>query len=677
MRSGAGLGSAWAWWSARSAALATLALLPAACSDLGPEDGGLAEPGELLDLAESETAEAAQEVMLPFAIDPRKSLIVTDVDIVSQFSLQQVLQQLITQSGVTGLTPLTLFRSFMDTHRTGATGLFSVPHCDDTAANTADIYPPGASNPPTGSINGWPVLCPRAVGNESASDPFADPNADSAYMATTLTNRFDLAPPDGSNCGEYRIVFARRGGRLDANSLQRNFIIFEARLPNPNPSLGRQGCSSVVDFWLNQSNPAKSVATRTNELLNFYFNGLDGFEPVIHIDHYGHAPGAEHGQIRTNDFLNGSLPVGAWSLREFRLVHGTSTPSLKITPSFVKDNPAARVFSPASSSDWRVNSFQGTLFPQMVERLAAADDVNRFAYKFPMTSNYNGGESLMIPLQNNYLNALGTGASTLRSTIQAKLTAMGSSLTPDQIVGRAQALSCSGCHEPADRNGAGTSNFDVGLSAPFPTTLVFTHTSEKTEPIDSNNPNGPRRFLISPALINVFLPFRQQVMTDYLLNDPVLGFETPGAWTSPQTSLPLHTGRVREGISSLEVRTPASITEIVSPSFGTSALLPVGDRIKLELFVSVVQPNPSSIGTLEARIEIPSAGIPEQSVGVVGLDGLTRGAFNTVAFPQLPGNIVSALLAAPSDVKLKFRFAVTPMTPTSGSYYMDKVRFEN
>jgi hypothetical protein len=41
-------------------------------------------------------------------------------------------------------------------------------------------------------------------------------------------NRFDVAPSDGSHCGEYRIVYTKRSGI--ANSLVRNLIIFEAAL---------------------------------------------------------------------------------------------------------------------------------------------------------------------------------------------------------------------------------------------------------------------------------------------------------------------------------------------------------------------------------------------------------------------------------------------------------------
>ncbi|WP_437644927.1 hypothetical protein [Sorangium sp. So ce362] len=249
-------------------------------------------------------------------------------------------------------------------------------------------------------------------------------------MATTLANRFDLAPPDGAHCGEYRIVFAKRSGIT--NGLNRNFIIFEAQLPNPTPSQGRLGCLPVVQFWLDQSDPAKSPATRAAELRDFYFDGLSGFEPVVHIDHYG----PEGGQIRTNEFVRpGGLPLSSWTLRQFETAHAGPTGGwLLVVPSFVSDNRAGKLFTSASG-DPRVTSFQGTFFPGVVERLAAADDIDRFAYGAAVPSEHEAGESLMIPLHNNYLNKFTTAPTAFRNSIQAKLTAMGSSLTPEQLVG--------------------------------------------------------------------------------------------------------------------------------------------------------------------------------------------------------------------------------------------------
>src|ERR1700730_16582223 len=76
-------------------------------------------------------------------------------------------------------------------------------------------------------------------------------------LGRTLSNRCDLisAPKrigntgrtESSDCGEYRIVFARNSGKLDG--LNRNLIIFEARVPNPEPAAGPRGCREIVEFW--------------------------------------------------------------------------------------------------------------------------------------------------------------------------------------------------------------------------------------------------------------------------------------------------------------------------------------------------------------------------------------------------------------------------------------------
>lgn len=684
--------SAGAWRRSRHAALIALALLPVACSDAGPADDALA------DAPEGEVAAAAQALTLSFAIDPRKSLLVTETDVVSAFTLEDVLQQLIDQAGAsTTATPLTVFRQFMNNHRQGADDPNDIgPNCDDEPPNAGDIEPVFPLDPPppapphpdsekvqTGSINNWPIFCPRTA-DDADSDPFADPGSESAYMATTLANRFDLAPPDGAHCGEYRIVFAKRSGIT--NGLNRNFIIFEARLPNPNPSQGRLGCLPVVEFWANQSDPAKSPATRAAELHDFYFNGLTGFEPVIHIDHYG----PEGGQIRTNEFVRPmGLPLESWSLRQFETTHaGPNGGWLLIVPSFVSDNPAGKLFTSATG-DQRVTDFQATFFPSVVERLAASDDINRFAYGTTVPTQYEAGESLMIPLHNNYLNKFTSAPTAFRNSIQAKLTAIGSSLTPEHIVARAQSLACAGCHEPVDAdnnaskmildengqlvpdNADPESPLDVGLPTNPLKTLVFTHTSEQTEPVDGTS--SRQRFRISKMLSDVFLPFRKDVMEDFLLNNPILGFEKPGAWTSPQAQLSVHTGRVVEGIASLEVQTPASYNEIVSPNFSTAGLT-VGNKVTLDIFVSPAQPNPSWVGTIEVLISIPSAGINNQWAGNVVLTPLPRGSFQRIQFASLPTATKNALSAGASDVKLQFNLSVSS---NSGPYYLDNVRFED
>ncbi|WP_158502484.1 hypothetical protein [Vitiosangium sp. GDMCC 1.1324] len=171
----------------------------------------------------------------------------------------------------------------------------------------------------------------------------------------------------------------------------------------------------------------------------------------------------------------------------------------------------------------------------------------------------------------------------------------------------------------------------------------------------------------------MFIPFRQQVLTDFLLHNPVLGLEKPGAWTSTQATLSVHTGRVTEGISSLQIVTPTAFNAIISSNFSTAGLTPVGNKVKVDLFVSPVQPNPSWVGTAEVLISIPSAGIHNQWVGNVVLNSLPRGAFSTLQFP-LQASTVAALNTAPNDVSLQLNLNVTV---GSGPYYLDNVRFEN
>jgi hypothetical protein len=56
-------------------------------------------------------------------------------------------------------------------------------------------------------------------------------------------DRFDVAPVDGSRCGEYRIVFAHQNGVT--NRVDPNLLIFEAT--SPNPTLG--GAFRSHSFW--------------------------------------------------------------------------------------------------------------------------------------------------------------------------------------------------------------------------------------------------------------------------------------------------------------------------------------------------------------------------------------------------------------------------------------------
>ncbi|MDY7229330.1 hypothetical protein [Hyalangium rubrum] len=412
------------------------------------------------------------------AVDPRRSLVVTDQAILARFTFQGVMNQLVATSG-TPTTALDLFHQWWDTARPGP-GLGLGPNCNS----------PGIAN-----MNGFPYACPRAEGNQATVDPFINPTTSpNAYLPIGLFNRFDLASTSGADCGEYRVVFAKRSGL--ANPQDRNLIIFEAALPNPTPSLGLEGCRPVVNFWSGLS-ADPDVNSRGAKLRDFYFQGLPGFMPVLHIDNLGNRA-SNTGQVRTNQFMQAN-----WMLREFKIRRDCSAGPcvVRFLPVTVKTNPGGTLFNPGSGHALAAN-FQNTVFPAQVSSLAI-NDINRFTLSVP--DSFNSGQSdSQGPMENHYVNQLGAGPSSFRTNIQTELTTLSSTLTPENVVARSMALSCAGCHQLS--NGA-----NLGGGITWPLSLRFVHISEQTDP----GPDGPRH-RISPALNTVFIPHRKAVLETFL-----------------------------------------------------------------------------------------------------------------------------------------------------------------
>jgi Ig-like domain from next to BRCA1 gene len=418
------------------------------------------------------------------AVDPRRSLAVTEKAIVSQFTLAAVMNQLTTQNGATGLNSAQLFRQLWDTQNAApgqadlSAAVTGLPHCSDN----------------TNKLNGFAYPCRTAEGVQAGSSSAVNM---SSYVAVGLFNRFDMMSNTGSNCGEYRLVFAKTGATPG-----RNFIIFEATLPNPQPGQGREGCRAVGKFWADLTSDAV-LSSRATKLKSFFFTGLPGFRPVIHMNNYGNDPSGL-GQVRTNQFIG-----SPWLLREFKLKRQcptTTTCTLKFVPATVKINPMGNLFNPNNVSTL-ASQFQLQFLDQVAS--LAIQDVNRFNYA--MGDQFNAGQSdaqTASGVVDDYVaqfNAATT--STFRANIQARLDRIGSTLTPVDIVARAQALSCGGCHQRS--SGAAMGGFT------FPNSLGFVHSSERDDPAD------PTRFQLSPTLVNTFLPRRKAVLEGFL-NTPVL-----------------------------------------------------------------------------------------------------------------------------------------------------------
>lgn len=418
-------------------------------------------------------------------VDPRRSLMVTDQAILSSFTFAEFMDRLASGSP-TALTKEALFKQWWDTNNKGP-GLGQGPHCDDTI------------DPNTGKalLNGFVIACARAEGQQITGTPF-DTTTNDSYLPIALINRLDLAsnPAIGTDCGEYRIVFAKKSGTTDR--LNRNLIVFEGVLPNPTPN-GKDlsGCVPVAQFWASLSS-ITDPALRATKLHSFYYDGLPGFKPVVRADAYGNATTHAKGQVRTNQFMQQN-----WLLRQYSLQVVNSV--LRFVPVPMNQNPEGLLFNEtvadAKGADFR------SQFLNVVASLAV-NDINRLDMG-ALPSTFNAGDSdEQDAMKTNYGNQFASSPN-FAANIQAKLTAIGSTLTPADIVARAQVMSCAGCHQLS-------SNKSLGGGLTWPASLGFVHCAENQTEASPDGAAGSLRYVISPALTNQLLPRRKTVIDEFL-----------------------------------------------------------------------------------------------------------------------------------------------------------------
>lgn len=436
--------------------------------------------GILEDDALSSQADIA--TLLPRKIDPRRSLFVTELDALEPFSLERVMDQLASQTGEAGLTGIALFQQLWDTQNPGP-GLGRGAHCDDHVNDDGQT-----------SLNSYPYDCRPAPGEGSQAQCRSFSDASCRYQPVAVVNRFDLATADANFCGEYRIIHAKEG----AGTFDRNFIIWEASMPNPFPALGAQGCRRLATYWGLLSR-ISNLQARKRWLERLFFEGLYGAQPVVHIDHYGHNG---DGQVRTNQFI-GQQNAPIWTLREFRLTDRSGSWRLDPTPDAV--NPWGGLFSPTADHEALAQFIKW--LPSQLGNLSA-DELNDIFMSVP--SRFNSGQShSSVSIDTNYLAQLGTASSPLRSAIQDALDASQSDLTVENIVARAQTQSCAGCHQLSN-------DADLGRGMRWPRSAQFTHVDERST---ETSPEGHLRFVISPALTDVFLPARKRNLESYLFRN--------------------------------------------------------------------------------------------------------------------------------------------------------------
>jgi hypothetical protein len=343
-------------------------------------------------------------------------------------------------------------------------------HCDSSSSQFGG---PG--------LNGYPLQCGRL-------ERLQRDNLDS-WFATAAVNRLDLAPADGSHCGQQRLIFGNNAFIGNGRML----LILEAQVPNPSPGCGVDACLPVAEFWA-AVDAEQSPIARSNMLVDAFLGaGIGGgFGPFINANQLG----PNGGQIRTNNFND-----SPWTLREFHFDPG---PFGVPRPVPVGDSPNGQLwndFSPFSAGPLCRNAFASALSGLLTDNLAEMS--------FVVPTICNDAES-RNDFSQDYVSQLNAGSGAFSSLLNGQL--LGTGLSAQDIAARARfAGSCIGCHQESSGAGLGR-----GVSAPFQ--LDFVHVSERTlVPCDNGVGNC---FAISDALRSEFLPHRQEVMNDFLASSP-------------------------------------------------------------------------------------------------------------------------------------------------------------
>jgi hypothetical protein len=408
--------------------------------------------------------------------DPLRVLLESNTLAVQNITLSDVFGALATNGGMSA-DPNLIYQQIYDSYASAGNGVLKdAVHCGDEMTNGV----------PT--LNGYPIDCDRIERNHVADEQ--------NFFPTAFANRMDLAPENGAHCGQQRVLFANR-----SLGQRRAFMIVEAQIPNPHPELGIEGCAPLAQFWLDQNDIADPAA-RGARLAQAFLSGdpglaAAGFGPFLTATNLT----VGSGQIRTNQF-----DQAPWTLRQFKLA--LDGQNIKAVPFPVDEAPNGQLWNDAVSLP------QGPACRQSF--LDAVDQVltdDPSAMSFVVDSACKDAES-RNDFSQRYDSQLGDG---FRAQLEQRLA--GTGLSADDMANRAEfAGSCIGCHNEA--NGQALGN---GVVAPF--SNDFVHVLEF--PTQCGNSDPGQCFQPSPALTDVFLPSRLQVMSKILgvavVTDPCNG----------------------------------------------------------------------------------------------------------------------------------------------------------
>ncbi|HYC93443.1 MAG TPA: hypothetical protein VEO54_29825 [Thermoanaerobaculia bacterium] len=297
-----------------------------------------------------------------------------------------------------------------------------------------------------------------------------------------IVNRFDLAPADYRHCGEYRLILTRR-----TDGLARLHIAVEGVLPNPHPDQGKAGCAAIAAFWWDLAGIGPASA-RGERLERFFFDG-----GVLERDHFAR----NAGRIRTSE-----IGAGRPRFRQFELVRVCASTHIcirELTRVPLDNTPDGALFDAGLAGD-RGASFRREFLRQVAS--LSIRDANRYSMTIDRTFSASNVETF-VPVFNYrlpFLRSQRTAAGReFRARIAEELRKTSTGLTPEDVIARAETQNCMGCH---------------GKSGPVGDGVVFPKAFEQGEQIaDESMAKSPR---LSPALEEVFVPYRIEVLREYL-----------------------------------------------------------------------------------------------------------------------------------------------------------------
>lgn len=387
----------------------------------------------------------------PYATIVARAFVVTDQEVVAPFTFERTVERLAPGSAGSWERALVPVRDERVVRRPVLDG-FPAP---------VRIEPQGAARQ-------------TLIGRWSAARPIA------------IVNRFDLAPAGYATCGESRLIFSRRTERGP-----KYHVAVEVAVPNPRPAAGAAGCREVAAFWWDLAK-IDDPAVRRERLERLFFSGFGPLPPLFEP-----AAFERHGRIRTIEISNGPPVFRQFAMRRSWAAAKRGAATLVRVP--LDNTPAARFFD-ATPPSAAVASFRREFLRQIPS--LALPDVARYSMNIdPAYCVSDAGATIpdfnyRLPFRRLLRTADG---GQFRDAMLAELAKIGSTLTPEEVIDRAETQNCGGCH---------------GKHGPVGEGVVFPQAFENGEQIADDSLPGPLRF--SPALQDVFLPYRVQLLYDYL-----------------------------------------------------------------------------------------------------------------------------------------------------------------